>query len=330
MMTAMPEVAGDALSRVVAFPARTIEDDSRFLHTVLENIADGVYVVDLDRRIVFWNRAAEELTGYGRDEVLGRRCADGILRHCDGDGSILCKTGCPLKATMEDGRNREAQVFMLHRDGQRVPVIVKSAPMRDRLGRIVGSVEIFGDNRHRLAAVDEIRQLREKALIDPLTEIGNRRFIETQIRILAGHPAGLGWPFAVLFADIDHFKSINDRFGHAIGDDALRVVAKTLSGGLRSLDLIGRWGGEEFVVVATNVDDSTLAQLAERLRALVAAAVVPVGNGDAINVTCSVGGTIARAGETADDVIARADHYMYQSKANGRDRVTIGQEGVVR
>ena len=113
---------------------------------VLDNLSDGVYFADRKRRILYWNKGAEQITGYSAGEVLGRRCRDNLLNHCDEKGRQLCVGRCPLLATMRDGRSREAQVYLCHKSGERRPVFVRVAPVRNSVGDVVGAVETFHDD----------------------------------------------------------------------------------------------------------------------------------------------------------------------------------------
>ena len=105
--------------------------DKQFYQGLLDQISDGVYFVTLDRRITYWNGGAERITGYAADEVLGRSCSEGILRHVDDAGRQLCLDGCPLAAVMKDGKPREAHVYLHHKDGHRVPVTVRGQALRN-------------------------------------------------------------------------------------------------------------------------------------------------------------------------------------------------------
>ena len=99
--------------------------------TIINNIYDGLYLVDRTRKITFWNSAAERITGFSSAEVVGRRCLDNILVHVDGQGCELCKNACPLAATMKDGVAREADIFLQHKSGYRVPITVRVTPLKD-------------------------------------------------------------------------------------------------------------------------------------------------------------------------------------------------------
>ena len=128
--------------------------------------------------------------------------------------------------------------------------------------------------------------------------------------------------FGLLFIDIDHFKKLNDTWGHDAGDEVLRVTAKSIESSLRSFDYVGRWGGDEFLVVVAHADEGILAALAERIRALVEAS-RPCFHNEPVAVTISVGGTLVQAGDTAESIIKRADELLYESKRQGRNRVSF-------
>jgi len=290
---------------------------------LLRCLHDGVYYVDLDRRIGYWNPAAERITGFTREEVLGSRCSDNILMHVDEKGVNLCNTLCPLTHTMKDGKLREVDVYLHHKDGHRVPVYVRASALRSDRGDIVGAVEIFTDVSNREATLLRVRELEQLAMLDGLTQLANRRYAEGELGSRIEEAWRYDLPFGVLFMDIDHFKKINDQYGHEAGDAVLRTVAATLARNARSFDLVGRWGGEEFIVLLRNVDLAGLERIGERYRHLVAQTLTHTG-GETIQATVSMGGTILRKEDTPDTVIRRADQLMYRSKSEGRNRLSMG------
>lgn len=124
--------------------------------------------------------------------------------------------------------------------------------------------------------------------------------------------------------DIDHFKNVNDNFGHNNGDTVLKVIAKTLIKNVRSFDTVGRWGGEEFLGLIENINKDELLKIAEKLRALVdASSIRPEGFKNNINPTISIGATISKPEDSPETIIKRADELMYKSKQAGRNKVTI-------
>jgi diguanylate cyclase (GGDEF)-like protein/PAS domain S-box-containing protein len=289
---------------------------------MLDLLEDGVYIMDRDRRILYWSTGAERITGYGAAEVLGRRCADNLLRHVDERGRALCIEGCPLAAVMDDGRPRSADVFLHHKDGHRVPVHVHGAPIRNWHGEIIGAFETFWETASPSADLERIRQLEQLAFLDSLTGLANRRYMESAMRTRFADFRDSQTGFGAILIDVDHFKRFNDTYGHASGDRVLRMVASTLAGNCRPFDAVGRWGGEEFLVLAGHAAVDQIGMLAERLRALVAESSL-MSDGNVLRVTISLGATIARSGDDPATLLQRADELLYRSKSEGRNRVTF-------
>ena len=290
---------------------------------LIENISDGLYLVDHDRKIIYWNRVAEAITGYGPEEVLGRRCRDNILIHVDKDGKSLCRGSCPIDGTLEDGRYRDARVYLHHKDGHRVPVWIRAAPLRDTAGNIIGGAELFTDLSAGNAITERIQELERFSFLDNLTQLANRRFVEMELDSRVSELNRYGVTFGVIFMDIDHFKRVNDTYGHAVGDRVLKTVARTFINTARPSDMMGRWGGEEFVGILQRIDAEGLHQAAERIRNLVETSHIQE-DGQMVNVTVSIGGTLSRATDTAQSIVKRADELLYRSKNNGRNCCTIG------
>jgi diguanylate cyclase (GGDEF)-like protein/PAS domain S-box-containing protein len=303
----------------------SVKSEGNFYKDLLNGLHDGVYFVDQDRRITYWNRGAERISGFESSEVMGLRCSDNVLMHINEEGDALCRTACPLAHTLDDGQVREAEVYLKHKDGHRVPVFMRVSPLQDANGQVIGAVESFSDNSSNAALLQRIENLQRMALLDPLTELPNRRCINQKLRSRIDELKRYGWPCGVLFIDIDNFKVINDEHGHSIGDKVLKMVGRTLSASLRSYDILGRYGGEEFFAIVANVDSVKLYSFADRLRLLVEQSSLTTGS-DTVSVTISIGATLARSNDTLDTVIKRADRLMYHSKTAGRNRISTEQQ----
>jgi diguanylate cyclase (GGDEF)-like protein/PAS domain S-box-containing protein len=296
--------------------------DNDFHKTIVDNLADGVYFVDTSRKITYWNHGAELISGHTAERVVGNRCYDNILDHVDAEGRSLCHSVCPLAATMRDGEPRELTIWLRHADGYRKPVRVKTSPVRDASGAIVGAVEVFADDSVVMAAQEDARRARRDALTDELTGLPNRRMFDTALDGRLDNLSRYEWRFGLLIVDIDHFKAVNDDHGHAFGDSVLVTVAETLRGAVRSGDILARWGGEEFAVLVESSDEAGLEEAAERLRVLVARSETHLG-ATAKTVFVSVGGTLAVPKDTAETLFARADAALYKAKSLGRNRTEI-------
>jgi diguanylate cyclase (GGDEF)-like protein/PAS domain S-box-containing protein len=299
------------------------DGSTAFQTSAVEHLHDGVYFVDAARRILYWNRAAERISGYAAADVVNRQCFDNILRHVNDEGTPLCHTACPLARTLADGQTREADVFLFHQDGHRQPVSIRTAPVRNDGGDIVGAVEVFSDGAELQAARKKVDELSRIALIDELTGVGNRRHLEMNLRAKVDEASRYGSRFGLLFLDIDHFKRVNDEYGHAIGDAVLKMVAQTVNDASRIFDVVGRWGGEEFLIIAANVTATNLLVIAERFRSLIEQSALPVPGGE-LKVTVSIGALRARASVTVSSLVDEVDRLMYEAKEAGRNCVRLG------
>jgi diguanylate cyclase (GGDEF)-like protein/PAS domain S-box-containing protein len=296
--------------------------DNEFYRTLLDNLYDGVYFVSPDRKIVYWNEAAERMTGFTRSEMINRHCYDDILMHVDNKGVNLCLRNCPLEKAILEGVTVEGEVYYHHKEGHRLPALIRVSPIRDTAGIIIGAVEIFSDNSPRVRLAEKIEELEKIALLDPLTRIGNRRYGDLNLTARLNELERYGWHFGVLFVDIDYFKKVNDLYGHDVGDRVLRMVATTIINGTRSSDTVSRWGGEEFMILLPHVDAKQLKDVAEKIRLLVEKSSISV-EGKNVEVTVSIGAALAHKDDTIETLMKRVDEFMYKSKSEGRNRLSI-------
>lgn len=298
-----------------------LEKDS--YQRIIENLHDGLYFVDRDRVITYWNKAAKQISGFTANEVVGKSCSDNILTHVDSDGNNLCTGMCPLAATIADGKPREAEIYMHHKDGHRIPVSVRIGTLTDRDDNIIGGVELFTDISNQAANELRVKELEKLALLDNLTQLANRNYIERELQSRFEEKKRYNMPFGFLFIDIDHFKKFNDIYGHDVGDDVLKFVANTFITNTRPFDLYGRWGGEEFIGVIRNINGKDLELLGNRLRSLIENSYI-IHKNEKLYVTISIGATLVNENDTIDSLIKRADTLLYKSKAAGRNCLTIG------
>jgi diguanylate cyclase (GGDEF)-like protein/PAS domain S-box-containing protein len=294
--------------------------DSELCKRLLDQLHDAVVFVNNERLILYWNEAAERLTGFSSSEVIGRHCFDGLLDHSERGGCILCHRECPLEQSIRTDCPVHERVFVQHKDGRRISVDARVMPVRKDKA-LLGSVEVFCDATSSVVVESAFRQIREAADRDPLTGLANRRYLD---RMLAHHIENLdraGLPFSLIMSDLDHFKEINDTWGHVIGDQALAQFAAVLQNQCRSVDLVARFGGEEFVILLPGLILETAVQIAERLRRSAASA-TPESLAKRC-LTASFGVTQAALGETGSQILSRADTALYRAKSLGRDRVEV-------
>lgn len=291
--------------------------------TILDSLHGGVYIVDKNRKIVFWNKLAEVITGFSSKEVVGKHCRDSVLTHIDEDGNELCTGLCPLLPSLKNGEATEREMFLHHKAGQRVPVSVRTNALEDDEGNVIGAIELFSDISNIQEYKQKIEELEKLALLDNLTQLPNRNYLEKELSLCFEERRRYNIDFGLFFIDIDLFKMFNDTYGHNVGDEVLKFISKTFMHNARPFDIYGRWGGEEFIAIIRNVNKASLENIGNRIRLLVANSYI-LHNKERLKVTISVGGSIVTGSDDIDSLIKRADELMYLSKAEGRNKVTIG------
>jgi PAS domain S-box-containing protein len=220
-----------------SFPlTKFLNDNADFHKLLLDDLYDAVYFVDRERRVLYWNHAAEALSGFTASEVIGRRCSDNVLCHVDESGRSLCQGDCPLSQSMQSGIRRKADVYMRRKDGHRLAVSVRVVPILGEDKQPLGAVEIFSDIGARKQLERRNVELKKMAYLDPLTKLANRRFLDSKIRQSLDELALFGRAFGIMMLDLERFKRVNDSLGHSAGDVVLEHVAGTILASLRAGD----------------------------------------------------------------------------------------------
>ncbi len=288
---------------------------------IINNLREGVVVVDSNATILFLNRAAENILGCDDQDLSKSRQCGKFIIHTDSEGRALCNTEfCPVKRAVS-GASSECDMLLMHRHGYKIPVSCKTFPLTDNSNSVFSIAQVFTDNRPVLEALDGMEEAQKMALHDVLTGLGNRGYAEIHLQRSLLELDRYDSEFATLFLDVDKFKLVNDTYGHEVGDQVLKMVAASLVGSLRSSDIVARWGGEEFLCLALRIKKERAPGLAEKLRSLIEVRRVDTALGPC-GVTVSVGVTMARSEDTVESLVERVDQLMYQSKKNGRNRVT--------
>jgi diguanylate cyclase (GGDEF)-like protein/PAS domain S-box-containing protein len=252
-------------------------------------------------------RASEafcRISQYSREELVGR--SHNIVRHPDMPASLYQD----LWRTIRRGQVWHGEIKNRAKDGSAYWVAVNIEPKFDAQGVITGYTAIRQD-------ITDRKRVEELSVRDPLTQLFNRLRLNEVLQLEGERATRYGSALGVVLLDVDHFKRINDSFGHPAGDRVLLGIAQHLAARVRHVDVLGRWGGEEFMVICAGTDLMGAARLAEDLRAsLHSRGFDAVGQ-----VTCSLGVAACRQGDTAASLVQRADEVLYRAKACGRDRV---------
>jgi diguanylate cyclase (GGDEF)-like protein len=309
-----------------------IPGTARLSELALERVGLGIFAVDRDYRIVLWNRFMDEHSGLSAGQAIGRsffECFPDLPRAWlkrKFDTVFLLRSGsfsswqhrpwllpfehdCPITGSL-DLMQQDCSFMPLIENGEVVAVCVTIADV----------TELAVAWKEREAALEALRDSSDR---DALTGLYNRRHIDR--RLLAEYNS---WTrhrdaFSVLLFDIDHFKRINDTYGHPTGDAVLRKIAETVQPQLRNSDILGRYGGEEFIVILPHCDETGAAVVAEKIRQAIESDGLQVTSGQ-LKVTVSVGGCSAAEGLSgASALVAEADQALYDAKHAGRNQVCI-------
>ena len=280
---------------------------------VMDNLVEGVYVIDTEKRIVYWNEAAAKITGYLRTQVLGGRCGHAMLGHTDIRGVPLCDGQCPMEMAL-GGRRTEVEVMVFNSAGEPIPVLMETMPVRNAHGRIVGAAQVFRDHSRFHETAERLIQMKHAAMEDPVTHVGNRRRIQGVLEARLREFDRYGMQVGIIFADINDFKRINDTWGHETGDRVLEAVARVFRQTIRRVDTLGRWGGDEFVCVIPHAVCDEIESMADRLRMNVRRLVITLDDKSRFRPSLSVGTAVVRPGDTPETLVGRADLAMYEHK----------------
>ena len=330
------------LRRVLDYldPSAVIPDRVRM---AFDGFTEGVMVVDPSGRIVLANTAFRQWVERAKTNLHGQ-----LIENIPWLQSVLPadpKDYPWMRAMGQGTAHRGAQLEFPQESGKLVKTVVNCAPIQDARGKVRGCIVTFDDVteveninqqlRVTMADLEKSREqiekqneeLRSLASRDPLTGCFNRRAFFEKLDAIFSSSRNGSQPLACIMTDIDHFKSFNDRYGHAVGDQVLRAVTRSLSGGLREIDLLCRYGGEEFCIALPGVGLEEAYSIAERLRAEVESrAGKSVRSTQGIVVTSSFGVAVLQA-HTADpaDLIDQADKALYAAKNAGRNCVKRAQ-----
>jgi diguanylate cyclase (GGDEF)-like protein/PAS domain S-box-containing protein len=300
------------ITRAIEQETRIRDDQTRF-RAIFESIRDyAIYTVDLDGRVSEWNRSLKRLGGWQPEDLLGASIA--ILFAPTAD----IPAGTALLARAREQGTAEFEGWGLRKDGSMFWGNTVATALPDRDGNAAGYVLVTRDLTDRKHLEDRLLTL---ASTDPLTDALNRRAGEEMLGTAHRAWRQNGRTFSVLMIDCDHFKHVNDIWGHDVGDKVLVALVAIFRENLRGGDIAIRWGGEEFLLVLAETGRDPALAIAERLRRTIEDRAIDRGGGT-IRITVSIGVAEVRESDMhADDVVRRADRSLYLAKNGGRNRV---------
>jgi diguanylate cyclase len=256
-------------------------------------------------------------------EVLDRLCEKfcTLIEETTQTSTVVAESTGRYKQALEESRTRLAEAVSLENVRGTVTELISETLRMESTAQTAS--ERLDERTQKLRLLTEQLELaRAEALLDPLTGLRNRRGFERAIEEVGGIGGA-----ALVVADIDHFKQINDTHGHLLGDKAVRAIGRILHESVKRRDLVGRWGGEEFTVLLLNTSVAGAQTVAEQIRASVERLRIRKVDGTELErcLTISLGVAVAQASEGFDNLMRRADAALYRAKREGRNRVCVAQ-----
>jgi diguanylate cyclase (GGDEF)-like protein/PAS domain S-box-containing protein len=287
------------------YTGEVLSDSEAYLKSIMASIPAGVMVIDVEKhRIIDLNKAASRLIGAPKKRIIGKECHQYV---CPAE-----KGKCPITDLNQVIDNSER--VLIDADGGGIPIIKTVVPITFRKRKYL--IETFIDITE-LKRKDEA--LKRLATTDILTGAYNRTLFDEIIKREIERVNRYSKPLSVIMFDIDHFKQVNDTFGHNAGDSVLKKIASLVRRIMRKIDYFMRWGGEEFIVISGETDREQAYTLAERIRKRIEN--YKFDHIDQITVSCGV--AEYREEDTENSLIKRADDAMYEAKRKGRNRVAV-------
>ncbi len=295
---------------------RLVEHANRRFSELFEHVPVACFTFDEEGIIHEWNKAAEQLYGRPKSEVLFQSMFEKVFR-----GESASRVLEVVQHVMRGSSITGVESADVDAEGNLHYVLRSAIPLRNHLGEVVGGIMSVVDVTYRVEAERQLKLLNEQlqnlAVTDGLTGLRNRRAFEEHLIQEVAEAKRFKTPLSLLMIDVDHFKQFNDTFGHSLGDEVLRTVASILSKGARQSDIVARYGGEEFAIIMPNTDLTSAMLAAERLRRTVEEC-----EGFPRSITISVG--VAQWVDTMQsqhDLVELADQALYRAKSSGRNRV---------
>lgn len=300
---------------------------SLFEKKLVDNMHDGVAFVDSESTILLWNTGLERLTGVSSAAACGRTLIPNLMDMCNNREQRISNEDCPVAQAIQSGVQWLGRVSIMGRQGRHVAVDLHAIPVRSNNGVIHGATVLLHDVSSETSLEEKCQALHAQVAKDPMTQVANRAEFDRMLNNFVAAHQESSLPCSLIMCDLDHFKSINDTYGHQAGDAAIITFASLLKTMCRSGDLVARYGGEEFSILCADCTNASAARKAESIRkALSEVKHACLGNQ---LVTASFGVTELQTGDTPETMLRRADRALLQAKDQGRNQVVQLGDGMM-
>ncbi|GMQ80212.1 MAG: diguanylate cyclase [Planctomycetia bacterium] len=301
--------------------------DDLFEKQLLDGMRDGVVFIDSRRQIFLWNRGVERLTGTAQSTIVQHTWAPALLQLRHENGQPLVGKQDPVERAISEGMSWRQRVLIRGRNGRELPVELHVLPAHRHDGTCGGALLLLHDLSPEASLERRCQDLKDRATRDGLTGIANRAEFDRKLKGFVTAHLDSKSPYSLVVCDIDHFKKVNDEHGHQAGDQAIKALAALLRAHCHADDFVGRYGGEEFVLLFEDCDNASAAQRANQIRRELAQTTLPELNGG--RITASFGVTELQPGDTPATMFRRADRALLQAKEMGRNLVVQLGTGMV-
>lgn len=292
------------------------------LKQLLENIWDGVCITGLDRKVLYWNDAAQNITGYSAKEMVGVEYPSKVLKLSKYNEGVLGRIeGFDLLGKKIEMTKLEEDAFLQNKNGQWVSIDLKIISIVEK-NTLSGIASIFRKKASQEISHYFMEDMTQKVMLDQLTKLPNRMCLEQYLSYRMNILRASNKPFCVVYADIDDFRFFNNHYGHQIGDEVLKSFGEIVRENIKKDGIMGRWGGEEFLGIFSLPPQITTRDIGEFVLSLFWRIKIPALQNNMI-ITASIGVAVANKYESEIGLITRADSLMYKSKVLGKNQVSI-------
>jgi diguanylate cyclase (GGDEF)-like protein/PAS domain S-box-containing protein len=322
--------AAVAAAAAAPAPAKAAPDRrALFEQQLIDSMHDGVIFVDEHKNVFMWSKGAERLTGVSSSAAMGRQFIPSLLDMCNTAGRRVRDDACPVARALASVAQLRQRLEILGRQGEHVAIDLHAIPVFDPDGQLQGATILLQDAQSEVSLEEKCEALHDEVTKDPMTRVANRAEFDRMLALFIEAHQQAGLPCSLIMSDIDHFKSINDTYGHQAGDEAIITVANLLKALCGAGDLVARYGGEEFAVLCADCNMADAAARAEQIRKKLSE--TPHLNLGNRRLTASFGVAQLQTGDTPETLLRRSDKALLMAKQNGRNQVAqLGGAASVR
>ncbi|MCF7858619.1 MAG: diguanylate cyclase [Candidatus Cloacimonetes bacterium] len=292
---------------------------------LIENLYEGLFYIDKTGLIKYWSKGAEKITGYSSEAVLNFKISDELLSPTDKNGNKLSGEKSIFHYTLAKGTIKQFELLITHRDGYKIPISARIAPMYDHQDNIVGATQLFTDNKEHIEQLVMDSQKYRDSYFDPITKLPNQLNLEMSIDAKISEFRRYNRPFGILFIKIDDYEKYNEIYGDDFKIKTLVQVSKLLENDLRPFDVAGRWSDHEFTIILVNVREDSVTMIGNRLKEIIKKSEFTIGKGS-LSLTLSVGGVTVSAKDNCNTLVKKLHSTLEKCELEGGDQFLLWSE----